>query len=469
MVKWTLMMRVKASNQFMTAREARRREEQQMEKERRQYAAMQMKIFRPRKFEGRPNYLASTWGRLLLNARVRDPTDKKGGKLFRRRFRVPYPLFEHLVEVTRNSGWFSEATDCAGHPAAPLELKVLAVLRVLGRGYCFDGVEELTLISAEVLRVFFRKWCTLFSKENFSKYCNHPKTDEEIAENVLIYTKLGLPGCVGSADCVHIRWERCPAGQRSFHKGKEGYPTLSYEVTVDHRKKIIAATEGHPGCRNDKTIVKFDGFVTAIHDGDLYSEVPYTLVGDDGTVRTEKGLYLIVDGGYHKWKCLQCPMKHTSLPKDALWSKWVESVRKDVECVFGILKGRFRCLKLPIYYHDKETIDSMFFSCCIIHNMLLTLDGYDRRWESDVNWAGQAGDHDREDMVTIFKNHSFRARASSPTTDFSLQGIDAVINQYAIVHSDVEEEIEATHDTLRRKLIDHFCFFYRRKEIKWLK
>jgi Plant transposon protein len=135
--------------------------------------------------------------------------------------------------------------------AAPLELKILAVLRVLGRGYCFDGVEELTLISAEVLRVFFRKWCTLFARENFSKYCNHPKTEEEIAETVFIYTKLGLRGCVGSADCVHNRWERCPAGQRSFHKGKEGYPTLSYEVTVDHRKKIIAATEGHPGCRND--------------------------------------------------------------------------------------------------------------------------------------------------------------------------------------------------------------------------
>jgi ornithine carbamoyltransferase len=96
--------------------------------------------------------------------------------------------------------------------------------------------------------------------------------------------------------------------------------------------------------------------------------------------------------------------------------------------------------------------------------MLRTLDGYDRRWGSDVNWAGQARDHDREDMATIFKNHSFRARASSPTADFSLQGIDAVINQYAIVHSDVEEEVEATHEILRT-----FLFFYCRKEIKWLK
>jgi hypothetical protein len=64
--------------------------------------------------------------------------------------------------------------------------------------HCAPVIEELTLISAEEnLRPF--------SKENFYKYCNHPKTDEEIAETVLIYTKLELPGCVGSADYVHIR------------------------------------------------------------------------------------------------------------------------------------------------------------------------------------------------------------------------------------------------------------------------
>ena len=74
----------------------------------------------------------------------------------------------------------------------------------------------------------------------------------------------------------------------------------SYEIAVDHGEKIIAATEGHPRCRNDKTIVKFDGFVTAIHEGGIYSEVPYSIVNEDGVVRTEKGLYLIVDGGYHK-------------------------------------------------------------------------------------------------------------------------------------------------------------------------
>jgi Plant transposon protein len=157
----------------------------------------------------------------------------------------------------------------------------------------------------------------------------------------------------------------------------------------------------HPGARNDKTIVKFDGFVTKIHNGELYADVPFDLVDKEGKVTREKGLYLIVDGGYHKWKCLQCPFKHTSKSAEALWSRWVESVRKDVECTFGILKGRFRCLKLPIYYQDKDVIDSMFFTCCILHNILLHIDGYDVRWEKGVNWQGQDGHHEVDDMPSI--------------------------------------------------------------------
>ena len=96
-----------------------------------------------------------------------------------------------------------------------------------------------------------------------------------------IYKRLGLPGCLGSVDCVYIRWERCPVGERSQHKDIEGFPTLSCEVTVDHSKKIIAVTEGHPGSRNDKTIVKIDGFVSSIHDGSLYGDIPFKLSSDN--------------------------------------------------------------------------------------------------------------------------------------------------------------------------------------------
>ena len=44
------------------------------------------------------------------------------------------------------------------------------------------------------------------------------------------------------------------------------------------------------------------------------------------------------------------------------WSKWIESMRKDVECVFGILKGRFRVLKTGIRLHGIKAADKIWLT-----------------------------------------------------------------------------------------------------------
>jgi hypothetical protein len=63
----------------------------------------------------------------------------------------------------------------------------------------------------------------------------------------------------------------------------------------------------------------------------------------------------------------------------------MESVRKDVEDAFGVLKGRFRILKLPIQLHDKKKIDDVFFTCVALHNMLHDWD------DRTFNFAGADG------------------------------------------------------------------------------
>ena len=95
-------------------------------------------------------------------------------------------------------------------------------------------------------------------------------------------------------------------------------------------------------------------------------------------------------------------MKASSSAKELQWSKALESVRKDVECFFGVLKGRFRVLKLPIQYREKTDIDSMFMTCCILHNIIHTYDGR-LEWERDVDWMS----HSQMQMQT---SHSSGAR-----------------------------------------------------------
>lgn len=90
-----------------------------------------------------------------------------------------------------------------------------------------------------------------------------------------------------------------------------------------------------------------------------------------------------------QWKILIEPSKQPITEADIQFSKSLESVRKDVECFFGILKTRFRILKLSLAYQSQKSIDYVFFTCCILHNMLHTYDGMDGL-EANVNWGGSA-------------------------------------------------------------------------------
>ena len=64
-----------------------------------------------------------------------------------------------------------------------------------------------------------------------------------------------------------------------------------------------------------------------------------------------------------------CPYKHelVSSKKGYFLSKIV-SVREDVECVFGILKKRWKILDYGICFRDINVVEKVFVVCCMVHN-----------------------------------------------------------------------------------------------------
>lgn len=92
-----------------------------------------------------------------------------------------------------------------------------------------------------------------------------------------VYEKMGLPGCVGSMDGVNIAWARCPYGLRMLHLGKDPYPCLGFNCTVDHKTRFLAITSAMAGCFNDKTKVKADDFARTLREDPKYTEVEYEL------------------------------------------------------------------------------------------------------------------------------------------------------------------------------------------------
>jgi hypothetical protein len=60
----------------------------------------------------------------------------------------------------------------------------------------------------------------------------------------------------------------------------------------------------------------------------------------DVQIQLYRGAWVMVDNGYLPWSTTVPPIKDPSTIAELRWSKWLESMRKDVECTFGILKGR---------------------------------------------------------------------------------------------------------------------------------
>ena len=136
--------------------------------------------------------------------------------------------------------------------------------------------------------------------------------------------------------------------------------------------EIIGVSPIQFGTRNDQHIVKIDPNVAKIRD-EWYKTVEWEFKDCNGVRHTAVGVYLICDGGYLRWPILICPYAGAvegSL--EGYYSSNLESVRKDVECVFGILKKRWKILEYGIRFRDIAVVEKVFVVCCILHNVMLS-------------------------------------------------------------------------------------------------
>ena len=122
--------------------------------------------------------------------------------------------------------------------------------------------------------------CLLYSIRE--DYIYYPRTPEELHSIMKRYEAKHLPGCGGSIDVVHLKWSNAPAGDRNRCVGKEGYPTLAFEVVSGFDREILGVSSVQSGTRNDKHIVKLDATVAKIRD-DWYKTVEWEYSDVHGT------------------------------------------------------------------------------------------------------------------------------------------------------------------------------------------
>ena len=258
----------------------------------------------------------------------------------------------------------------------------MACLRRLARGEVWDTIKELTndIPSEATLSNFFSRFCVAMRTQYQEEMIHAPRTEEELESVLMTSTRRGYPGCIGFMDGVHCAWDMCPVGWRHLFTGKDPVPSIGWQCSVNHQRRFISVSPGNLGSVNDKTAVQYDNFVKSLRHNPMYRDAKYKVFKSDGSVIEQTGLWLSVDGGY-----ISIPELLVGDPTILnhymnFWTCFMESERKHVECAFGILKSRFRILKLPIRMHNFHEIDDMFFTCCILHNMCLDYDGRDDGW-----------------------------------------------------------------------------------------
>jgi hypothetical protein len=422
--------------------------------------------------------------------------DERTMKKFRNRFRLPYSNFQQLVDECTESSLFDRwmSCDAIGRKSTPIELLVLGALRYLGRGWTFDDIEEATAVSKEVHRVFFRQFIEYGSTILYEKHVNYPSNFEEAKQHMKEFTEAGLPGALGSTDATHVTTWQCEYNLRNNHLGgKSSSTTRSFNITVNHCRRILHSTRGGPGRWNDKTMVLFDRFVKGIKDGDHLGDVEFELLErkSNGDIATEKykGGYVIVDNGYLRWSATVPPFKVTNVISEIRWSKWVESMCKDVECAFGILKGRWRILKTGIRIQGVDAVDKVWLTCCALHNWLLQIDGLDVDWDMtslpvQSEWEGELGEVDCEglspNLLLLATSHEL------PPRNYDTSGIgpgnDVVSEERHPLQMDRERfhsVLATTNNTEARKvsdlglgyfrsrLVEHFDILFKQNKIKW--
>jgi hypothetical protein len=219
-----------------------------------------------------------------------------------------------LIDECKQHGVFDSLADSIGTGRTkkiPIEFKVLAALRMLGRDYYADDVAEILDCGEETARLWFLAFIRGVSKDMFDTYVCVPE-GEELDKVVEGYARAGLPGCVGSMDCTHVVWDRAAKKVANQCKKSGSAKTLSFEVVVDHFRRIHHVSKFFYGATNDKRVMFNETYPYELVHYQVHGEREFITKNSLGQPSKWRGAWLITDNGYSRYMSLQCPDHHAT-------------------------------------------------------------------------------------------------------------------------------------------------------------
>lgn len=205
---------------------------------------------------------------------INTPADSlHSNALFKKATGIDRWLYEYYMGLLKGVPGFGEFEE--NHPKRarqpqPLAMKICAWAMILTKGCTFIDASVLCCISSNVIRRFFHKLNTWLVANEYAKHVYPPTAQDDVANVEKKFALMGFPGAITCIDATHVVWLNCPAVDCWRNTGKDGCPTRSFNCAVGPSREFHHVHASHPGAHNDKTISRFDQYMTDIRFGKLY-------------------------------------------------------------------------------------------------------------------------------------------------------------------------------------------------------
>lgn len=296
--------------------------------------------------------------------------------IFQRRFSIPRVLYfalKHDLLLHRTEFW-KQRTNGIGFKCIPTDLKLLSALRILSTGTSTDSLDDAVYMSQESIRLYFRQFCIDILEIYGGRFFNRLPTVAELSSIEQKFADVGFPGCIGSVDCMKYVWKNCPATMKGqyLNSRESKSATVQCEGWCDHDLYCWSWFSGRPGTNNDLNVLARSPLFQRI-----FSEHFDITVSDGYHIEETKPphhlLYLLGDGIYPHWPIFALPLPKSTDPLEKQYSFKQESIRKDVERLFGILQSRFEILRRENRRWELYETIRISNTCVVLHNMMIRM------------------------------------------------------------------------------------------------
>lgn len=292
---------------------------------------------------------------------------------WKRNFRISRRTFRYLCnELGTKLQHYSPIRE-----TIPVEKRIAIALWRLGTNVEYRTISHLFGVGMSTVCIVVHEVCKVIVDSLLSKYIRIPHGNDAMEVVRGFEERWGFPQCFGAVDGTHIPILP-PCNTPTDYYNRKGFHSIVVQALVDYQYRFMNVYVGWPGSVHDARILSNSEVFQKGESGTLVPNSLRVLAG------TPVPVVILGDPAYPLLPWLIKPYSGTGLSAKAKkFNTRLSRARVVVECAFGRLKGRWRCL-LKRNDVKIDYITTLVTACCILHNICeVHNDSFDDQWLDD--------------------------------------------------------------------------------------